>query len=128
MIQRRSSDDVATTVERIQAALAERGIPVFAVIDHAAGARQLGLTLDDEVLLVYGNAAVGTALMQADARAGLDLPLRMLVWSESGLTQIGYHDPAELADAYRLDGQQSVLERLSTVQATIAAAGVGHGG
>jgi uncharacterized protein (DUF302 family) len=74
-----STYDVATAVGRVTDALRERGVRLFATIDHAAGAREAGLDLADEVVLVFGNPAVGTALMQADARAGLDLPLRLLV-------------------------------------------------
>ena len=70
-----SPHDVATTVDRVAAALQRRGITLFATVDHAAGARAAGLALDDEVLMIFGNAAVGTALMQADPRAGIDLPM-----------------------------------------------------
>jgi uncharacterized protein (DUF302 family) len=52
---------------------------LFARIDHAAGARAVGLALGDEVVLVFGNPQAGTPLMQADPLVGLDLPLRVLV-------------------------------------------------
>ena len=110
-----SAHDVPTTVARLVAALDRRGITVFATIDHATGARQVGLELADEVLLVFGNPAGGTAVMQADPRAGLDLPLRVLVWSRGGATSIAFHDPRALADAYDLAGVAPVLERLRTV-------------
>jgi uncharacterized protein (DUF302 family) len=105
--------DVKSTVGLITAALQERRVPLLATIDHAAGAREAGLQLGDEVLLIFGSPAVGTALMQADPPAGVDLPLRMLVWSKSGGTHIAYHDPRELADRYELDGQQAVLTALN---------------
>ena len=65
LIVARSPHDVTTTVDRIAGALRRRGITEFARIDHAAGAREAGLELDDEVLLVFGSPAVGTALMRA---------------------------------------------------------------
>src|SRR3712207_3939021 len=83
--------DVASVVDQLTAALRARGIEIFATVDHAAGARAAGLELADEVLLVFGNPAVGTALMQADPRCGLDLPLRMLVWSQDGTTRVAHH-------------------------------------
>jgi uncharacterized protein (DUF302 family) len=64
------------------------------------------------VLLVFGSPAVGTALLQADPSAGIDLPLRMLVWSEGGSTAIAFRDPHELAADHALDGQGIVLDRL----------------
>ena len=108
----RSAHDVATTVGRITAALDRRGIPLFATIDHAAGARAAGLELADEVLLIFGNPAVGTALMQADPRAGIDLPLRILVWSEAGATSVAFRDPHQLAVDHNLTGQGPTLDRL----------------
>src|SRR4051812_24178797 len=93
---------VAAVVGRLTAGLRRRGIEVFATIDHAGGARAAGLELADEVLVIFGNPAVGTALMQADPRVGVDLPLRMLVWSEKGSTMVAFQDPAALADRFSL--------------------------
>ena len=104
--------DVASVVDRLTAGLLDRGVEVFATIDHAAGARAAGLDLPDEVLLVFGNPAVGTALMQADPRSGVDLPLRMLVWSQDGATRLAYQDPAVLADRYEVGSEQATLDRL----------------
>jgi uncharacterized protein (DUF302 family) len=107
--------DVASVVELVHEALDARDVRLFAAIDHAAGARSAGLELPDEVLLIFGSPAVGTALMQVDPRAGLDLPLRMLVWSQDGTTRIGYDDPVELAARYDIEGQESTLSKLHTL-------------
>jgi len=53
-------------------------------------------------VLVFGNPELGTPLMQQDARVGLDLPLRLLVWEDAGATAIGFHDPHTLAAQYEL--------------------------
>ena len=112
LIRAVAPDDVATTVDRITAGLGVRGVTLFAAIDHAAGARSVGLTMPDEVVLVFGDPAGGTALMQADPRAGIDLPLRMLVWSDAGTTQVAFRDPAQMADEFALDGAGETLRRL----------------
>ena len=119
--------DVPTAVARIRSALDRLGVTVFATIDHAAGARAAGLELPDEVVLVFGDPAVGTALMQADPRVGLDLPLRILVWDRGGRTAVGYRDPRELAvdpapagvDA-GLGRMHGLLERLAREAAATA--------
>ncbi len=104
--------DVSSVVDVLIAALRNRGVEVFATVDHGAGARAAGLELADEVLLVFGNPAVGTALMQADPRSGLDLPLRLLVWSQDGATRVAYHDPDEMAERYAVGSEQATLSKL----------------
>src|SRR5262249_46097046 len=70
------------TVERLKALLAQKGIEVFAHIDHAAGARKVGLPLRPTQVLIFGNPKAGTPLMQSQQTIGLDLPLRVLVWED----------------------------------------------
>ncbi|WP_433729203.1 DUF302 domain-containing protein [Actinoplanes sp. CA-051413] len=115
LITARSRSDVATTVRHLTAALQRRGTTLFATIDHAAGARGVGLELSDEVVLVFGNPAAGTPLMQADPRAGLDLPLRILVWSGDDGTQVAFRDPQAMAEDFELAGQAETLARLRGV-------------
>jgi uncharacterized protein (DUF302 family) len=103
---------VAGTVDRLVAALETRGTRVFARIDHAAAAREAGLELADEQLLVFGDPRVGTLLMQEDASVGYELPLRLLVWDDGGATRIGWRPPTELADAYGVSARAEVLERI----------------
>jgi uncharacterized protein (DUF302 family) len=107
--------DVASVVDRLTRALDARGITLFATIDHGSGARAAGLELGDEVVLVFGNPAVGTSLMQADPRVGLDLPLRILAWTDAGVTRVAYEDPRSLADRYRLAGQEPTLAKLDAL-------------
>ncbi|WP_448639336.1 DUF302 domain-containing protein [Geodermatophilus sp. URMC 63] len=104
--------EVASVVERLTRALRRRGVELFATIDHAAGARAAGLDLDDEVLLVLGDPAVGTPLMQADPRCGLDLPLRVLVWSDGAVTWLAFQDPALLAERYAVGSGRPTVDRM----------------
>lgn len=101
-----SSTDVASTAGAIRAELERRGVPLFGTVDHGANAKGAGLELPDEVVLIFGNPAVGTHLMQEDPTVGIELPLRILVWDDGGTTKVGYHDPRELAQSYEL-GQQA---------------------
>lgn len=120
-----SPHDVASTVEQLAAALGRRGITLFATVDHAAGARDAGLELADEVLLIFGTPAAGTPLMRLDARVGLDLPLRMLVWSEAGSVCIAFRDPAELARDHDVGSRGDVLVGMRTVLDELAAEAAG---
>jgi uncharacterized protein (DUF302 family) len=116
-----SPHSVEETVERLRGSLERRSITVFATIDHAAGAREVGLELPDETVVVFGDPRAGTPLMQKDPTVGIDLPLRVLVWDERGTTKVGYGDPTELADRYRLDETQERLERMRALLADLAA-------
>jgi uncharacterized protein (DUF302 family) len=120
-----SPHDVASTVARVETALRARGVTLFAVVDHAAGAREAGLELADEVLLVFGNPTAGTRLMQADPTVGIELPLRMLIWDEQGTTQIAFSDPAKLAGGYRLSGRLPVLSQMRTLLDQLVAEATG---
>ena len=104
----KSAHSVPETVDRVIAALSLRGI-------RAAGARQAGLELADEELVIFGDPRAGTLLMQADAAVGYDLPLRLLIWDARGHTMIGYRRPTELANDFALSGQLETLRRMETL-------------
>ena len=121
-----TANGVADQVEaRLREALEEHGLQLFARIDHATGARKADIQLEANVVFIFGNTRVGTPLMQADPRVGIELPLRMLIWEDRDGTHVGYVDPRELADRYALDGNQQTLERQSAVLAKLAAAAAG---
>ena len=104
MVELTASGDAGQVEARLREALDEHGLQLFARIDHAAGARKADVELEANVLLIFGNTRVGTPLMQADPRVGVELPLRMLIWQDPDGTHVGYLDPRELADRYALDG------------------------
>ena len=122
MVEVTASGGAEQVEARLREALDAHGLQLFARIDHAAGARKADVELDANVLLIFGNVDVGTPLMHADPRAGIELPLRMLIWQDEDGTHVGYLDPRELADRYALGGHQQTLERQSAVLAALAAA------
>jgi uncharacterized protein (DUF302 family) len=100
-----SSGTVKATRDRLESEVKARGITVFARIDHAAGAAPAGLALRPTELLIFGNAAAGTPLMQAAQTIGIDLPLKALAWEDaSGRVWLSYNDPRWLARRHGLDG------------------------
>ena len=99
----RSNYGPQETMNRLEAEIRAKGMTVFAHIDHAAGAASVGLSLRPTDLLIFGNARGGTPLMQAEQTAGIDLPLKALVWQDaSGTTWLSYNDPAWLANRHGL--------------------------
>lgn len=98
MISVASPRSAVDTMNRLEALVKERGLNVFARIDHAAGAAKVGKTLRSTELLIFGNPQGGTPLMACAQTAGIDLPLKALVWTDAaGQVMLSYNDPAYLA-------------------------------
>jgi uncharacterized protein (DUF302 family) len=113
LISVQSGFGASETVNRLETEIKSRGMTVFARIDHAAGAAEVGLSLRPTVLLIFGNARGGTPLMQANQAIGIDLPLKALVFEDaSGKVWLAYNDPHWLAQRHGLS---------SSVNATVEA-------
>ena len=119
----RSPHDPEATLARVQAEVQARGLTVFARIDHAADAAQVGMTLRPTAVLIFGNARGGTPLMQAGQTIGIELPLRMLVWQDaSAATWLSYNDPLALLRRHGLDAQAAAAAPLVRLLEAVAAA------
>ena len=92
----------ADTVARLKQLLAEKNVKLFSVIDQRAAAREAGLDLRDTMLVIFGNPAAGTPVMDAAPLAALDLPLKVLIWDDAGQTKVSYYAPATLAARHHL--------------------------
>src|SRR6516225_5880737 len=98
-----SAHGATETVGRLKALLTQKGIGVFAHIDHAAAAEKVGLPLRPTQVLIFGNPKAGTPLMQARQTVGLDLPLRALAWEdEEGKAWLTYRRVADLARRHQV--------------------------
>jgi uncharacterized protein (DUF302 family) len=101
-----SSHGPKETMDKLEAEVTARGMTVFARIDHAAGAAEVGLSLRPTELLIFGNARAGTPLMQSGQTVGIELPLKALVWQDStGNTWLSWNEPVWLANRHGLDRQ-----------------------
>ncbi|HEX8007531.1 MAG TPA: DUF302 domain-containing protein, partial [Trebonia sp.] len=103
IVTKSSPRPVGETVTRLTGMVTAKGMQVIAVVDHAAGARQVGLELRDTVLVIFGNPKAGTPVMAAAPLAALDLPLKVLVWDDAGQTKVSYNAPAALGARHHLD-------------------------
>ncbi len=121
LIATKSPHGPRETADRLARAIADRAIPVVARIDHAAAAALAGLDLRPTEVFIFGQAKVGTPLMQQAQTAGIDLPLRILVWQdESGQVWLGYTDPRRLAARHGVgDGAAPTLELMSQTLAAL---------
>jgi uncharacterized protein (DUF302 family) len=120
LITLQSAHDFDVTLGRLSATLETKGITIFARVDHAAGAASVGLFLRPTTLLIFGNPAAGTPLMQAAQSSGIDLPLKMLVWQDTnGIANLSYNDPSWIAARHDLVGDvhQAVTAMAATLDA-----------
>jgi len=98
LITMKSPHSTADTAARLEAAIKQRNLTLFARIDHAAGASKIGQTLRPTEVLIFGNPQGGTPFMVCQQSVGIDLPLKALVWQDAaGQTWLGYNDPKWLA-------------------------------
>ena len=125
LITLRSSYAPKDTMNRLETEIKAKGLAVFARIDHAAGAAEVGLSLLPTELLIFGNAKGGTPLMQAVQTIGIDLPLKALVWQDAfGTTWLSYNDPNWLARRHNLgrEGDATVKAMAAVLDAMAKAA------
>jgi uncharacterized protein (DUF302 family) len=107
VITKVSGKSVAETVDRLKRLIEDRGFTVFRVIDHSSTAERVGVQMPDSKLVMFGKPTVGAAVMVAAPLAGLDLPLKVLVWEDgNGAVSVSYNSPAFLAERYHIEGAQ----------------------
>ena len=116
-----SAHGATETVERLKGLLAQKGIEVFAHIDHAAAAKKVGLLLRPTQVLIFGNPKAGTPLMQSQQTIGLDLPLRVLVWEdEAGKVWLTYRRVESVARQHHVAGIDAAVKALDDGLAALA--------
>lgn len=97
-----SPRSVSATVSRLTGILSAKGIKVFAVIDQSEAAREAGMRLRETTLVIFGNPAAGTPVMDAAPLAALDLPLKVLIWADGNRTKVTYYSPTAVAARFGL--------------------------
>jgi uncharacterized protein (DUF302 family) len=122
MKQLRAAGSVDASFARLEAAVAERGLTVFARVDFAADAVAVGLVLRPTRLLQFGNPRAGTPLIVAAPTVALDLPLRVLVWeADDGAVWVGYNTTGYLGERHGVPTELLANVRAVETLAAIAA-------
>ena len=121
LIERISSTPFDATLDRLATAIKAAGMQIFARIDHAAGAREAGLSLPPTTVLIYGHAKGGTPIILEAPAAALDLPLRVLVREGAdGRAIVAFHPVAPMLQ--RAGVPQALAQRLEPAQALLTEA------
>jgi len=118
-----SKYSVKETVDRLTAALKDKGITPVARVDHAAAAKGVGLELKPTEVLLFGNPKLGTPLMQANRHVAIDLPMKVLVWEDDGgKVWIGYTPSETLKTRYKIEGRDDMLKTMAGALEAFASA------
>jgi uncharacterized protein (DUF302 family) len=123
LIDVKSSHAVNETADRFEAALKEKGMTIFARINHAEGAKKAGMDLPATELIIFGNPKVGSPLMNCNRTVGIDLPQKALIWKdENGQVWLTYNDPQYLAKRHDLSKCMQVIKKVEKALSNFATA------
>jgi len=114
-----SHQSVDQTVSRLKAILQEKGITLFAMIDHSGEAEKAGMKMPPTKLLIFGNPQGGTPLMLATPSVAIDLPLKILIWEDTqGKTWVSYNSPEYLQQRHGISPE--LIKNVAVIE-TLAA-------
>lgn len=103
LVSLKSPYSATETMNRLEVIVKQKGLNVFARIDHAAGAAKVNKTLRPTELLIFGNPQGGTPFMECAQSVGIDLPLKALTWEDQeGQVWVSYNDPEYLAQRHQV--------------------------
>jgi uncharacterized protein (DUF302 family) len=110
-----SNHSVDETVEKLKAILHEKGITLFALIDHSGEAAKVGMRMPATKLLIFGNPKGGTPVMLAAPSSAIDLPLKILVWEDAQRkVWVTYNSPTYLHERHNFP--ISLLENIAVIE------------
>jgi len=120
IVKVRSAYSVTTTVDRIKQDIASKGIMFFFAVDQSKLAADAGIELRPSTLLVFGNPALGSQFVTSNPLAGIDWPVRLLVFEdEKGDVWTVYNDFAHIARRHGISDRDAAFAKASEVIASI---------
>lgn len=116
-----SAHSATETMDRLESALLERDIGHLRWSHHTRAA-EVDIALRPTELMLLGNPALGSHLFTSRQSAGIDLPLKAVVWEDAaGRVWFGYNDPSWIAERHGIDDRMEILERMSGVLGQLSA-------
>ncbi len=116
-----SNHSVDQTVENLNELLRQKGVRLFALIDHSGEAEKVGMRMRPTKLLIFGNPKAGTPLMLASPGIAIDLPLKILVAEDAnGRVLVSWNNPAWLQARHHFP--ENLLQNIAVVEALAAKA------
>ena len=120
IVKVKSAYPMDETIERLKKDIAAKGIKFFDEIDQSKLAADAGIKLHPSVLLVFGNPPLGTQFITANANAGLDWPVRLLVFeNDKGEVWAAYTDFDWIARRHGIKNRNDQFKMASSVITSI---------
>lgn len=111
------------TQAKLEAVLKEKGLTIFAKIDHADGAQKAGLKMLPATVIIFGNPKGGTPFMVAAPGAAIDFPLKALLSEDAhGKVFLSYNTVSSIVFKHKIKGQDELAKKLDGLLAAIAKA------
>lgn len=120
IIQKKMNGNFEEIWKRLLDTINAEKIPVFAAIDHTANASGVGLDMTDARVLIFGNPAVGTKLMQLNPEIALDLPLKFLLWKNEDEVILSWNSLPWLAERYGMDTNMEIIQKINNLMEKLA--------
>ena len=129
MITQPSANSVDVTIEKFEAAAKERGLKIFARLDHAAAAESVGLEMPRATVIVFGNPRIGTPVFIETPTVAIDLPPKAMVWEDSeGKVFLSYNSAEFLFDTiyarHGIESDKETTAKVASLYADIASEAV----
>ena len=119
----KSNHTVKVTADRFENIIKQKGLTVFARINHAENAANVSLDLDPTEVIIFGSPKVGTPLMQCSKTVAIDLPQKALFWQDvAGQAWLSYNNPEYLKERHGIKGCDHVISKISNVLSKLSKA------
>lgn len=114
LITKKSPHSVQETVKRLKQAIGDlKPVSIMAEVDHQKNAKKVDMELRPTYLVLFGNPQLGTQLFTSNQSAGIDLPMKALVWEDGdGQVWIAYNDPEWIAERHDIDDRDDVVKKV----------------
>ena len=121
-----SAQSFTETEAALRAGFESRGLKLFTVVDHGAGAKSVGEDIGGSKLFIFGNPKAGTPLMQSEPHLGLALPMKILLREANGRVTLHRDDIAASVRSYGVTDQEARLDKISGALDAIIAEAAGN--
>ncbi|WP_455205021.1 DUF302 domain-containing protein [Kaarinaea lacus] len=127
LVTKKSKYSADETIDRLEKALKEKGINVFARVSHKKNAEGVNLSLRPTELLIFGNPKLGTHFFTSNQTAGIDLPMKALAWEDDkGQVWFTYNDPKYIAKRHGINDRDDIAAKMSKALDNFSKAATGN--